>query len=411
MATNKIKPIRNEKDYEDALARVYALMHSEPGSEEFDELDVLADLVEHYEDKHYPIGYPSPIGAIEFHMDQANLSPRDLIPILGSRSKVSEVLSGKRAITMPMARALHEHLGIPSDVLIQEPRVTLKDSLSELNWDRFPIKAMVNRGWIPKKPSPTPSAKEIIRELIERAGGSDVALAATLQEGNCQRTNAKTDPYALQAWSWQVMATANENLPDKPFTPRIVTLDFLREVARQSWFEDGPIRARDLLGKHGIPLVVVQTLPKLYLDGAALKLSDSRPVVGLTLRNDRIDSFWFCLLHELAHVGLHLDTKTNDAFYDDMSLRRVMSEQEDSKERDADEWAESALIPQPVWEASDVKHHPSPTNVMHLANTLRIHPALVADKVRQETQNYRLLPQFVGTGEVLRWLSQSALID
>ena len=402
---NKIKRIRTEKDYESALARIDLLMDSEPGSDEFEELDVLADLVEHYEDKHYPMGYPTPLGAIEFRMDQANLTPRDLIPILGSRSKVSEVLSGKRAITLPMARALHEHLGIPGDILLQEPNVALKDSLTELNWDLFPIEAMAKRGWITEKPGSMRSAEEIMRDLIERSGGSDFASVATRQSVGTQRTNAKTDPYALQAWCWQVMAAANANLPDKPYSPRTVTLDFLKNVARQSWFEDGPQRARDLLGKYGIPFVVVDPLPKLYLDGAALQLCNGRPVVGLTLRNDRIDSFWFCLLHELAHIGLHLDAESSFAFFDDMSLRRVIEKQQDSKEKEADDWAESALVPKSVWEVSEAKIRPSPANVMHLANSLQIHPAIVADKVRNEMQNYRLLPQFVGTGEVRRCLS------
>ena len=108
-----VKPIRTEKDYEAALARVDELMDAAPGSPEGDELDVLVDLVELYESKHEPMGYPSPLAALEFRMDQGGMSPRDLIPFIGSRAKVSEVLSGKRAITMPMARALHEHLGIP----------------------------------------------------------------------------------------------------------------------------------------------------------------------------------------------------------------------------------------------------------------------------------------------------------
>ena len=119
MAKAKIRPVRSEKDYEEALARIDALMDAVPDSPEFEELDVLVDLVELYESRHEPMGYPSPRAAIEFRMDQANLRPRDLIPFIGSRAKVSEVLSGKRAITMPMARALHNHLGIPADVLLQ----------------------------------------------------------------------------------------------------------------------------------------------------------------------------------------------------------------------------------------------------------------------------------------------------
>ena len=121
-----IKPIRTEADYERALARVDELMGSEYGSPEGDELDVLVTLVESWEDEHYPMGYPEPHEAIRFRMEQAGLRPRDLIPIIGSRSKVSEVLAGKRAITMTMARALHEHLGVPARCAAQE------------NWERSP---------------------------------------------------------------------------------------------------------------------------------------------------------------------------------------------------------------------------------------------------------------------------------
>ena len=112
-----IEPIRTEADYETALARIDELMGAEPCSPEGRELDVLVDLVDLYESRQEPMGYPDPLAAIEFRMEQAGLSPRDLIPFIGSRAKVSEVLSGKRALAMPMARALHKHLGIPADAL------------------------------------------------------------------------------------------------------------------------------------------------------------------------------------------------------------------------------------------------------------------------------------------------------
>ena len=112
-----IEPIRTEADYKTALARIDELMGAKPGGPEGRELDVLVDLVDLYERSHHPMGYPDPVAAIEFRMEQAGLSPRDLIPFIGSRAKVSEVLSGKRPITMPVARVLHEHLGIPVDVL------------------------------------------------------------------------------------------------------------------------------------------------------------------------------------------------------------------------------------------------------------------------------------------------------
>ena len=408
MANRKIKPIRTERDYEGALARIDALMDCEPGSTEFDELDVLADLVELYESKHEPLGYPSPVAAIKFRMEQGKLSPRDLIPFIGSRAKISEILSGKRAITMPMARALHEHLGIPADVLLREPGVGLDDPLADMEWSRFPVKAMANLGWIPDGPDLGGRAEEIIRDLIDRAGGPDVAGAALYRKSDHVRANAKMDPYALRAWCWQVLAKATEDRPKRNYKRGTVALDFLNKVARLSWSEDGPRLAKETLAKHGIPLVIVQHLPKTYLDGAALRLGDGRPVVGLTLRYDRIDNFWLCLLHELAHIGRHLDTDKGNAFVDDMTLRKVEGEREDPRERQADDWAEEALIPKAAWEASAVKDHPTPMAVMSLANALEIHPAIVAGRVRYKQKNYRLLSQFVGVGEVRRQFGMAA---
>lgn len=408
MANTRIKPIRTEEDYEVALTRVDELMDAKPGTPEFDELDVLADLVELYESKHEPLGYPSPLAAIEFRMEQANLSPRDLVPFIGSRAKVSEVLSGKRAITMPMARALHEHLGIPADVLLREPGVSLDDPLSDIEWSRFPVKQMAKLGWIPDRHNLAEDAEDIIRDLIDRAGGPDVAGAALYRKNDHVRANAKMDPYALKAWCWQVLARANEASMRARYKRGTVTPDFLKKIARLSWSEDGPRLAKEFLEKHGIPLVTERHLPRTYLDGAALRLGDGRPVIGLTLRYDRIDNFWFCLLHELAHVGRHLDNNKGSAFVDDLTLRKVAGGREDPKETQADEWAEEALIPNATWKASAVRHHPTPMAVMNLANALEIHPAIVAGRVRFEQENYRLLSQFVGTGEVRRQFGMAA---
>ena len=160
-----VTPIRTDADYQAALARVNALMDAAAGSPEGDELDVLVDLVALFESRRYEIGYPSPVEAIEFRMDQQGLRPRDLVPLIGSRAKVSEVLAGKRGITMSMARALHQHLGIPAEVLLQDPDVDLDDSLSDVEWTRFPLKAMARRGWIPDVPDPRDGAEEMVRWL------------------------------------------------------------------------------------------------------------------------------------------------------------------------------------------------------------------------------------------------------
>ena len=402
MSMGKIKAIRGEADYNAALARIETLMEAEPGTPEGDELDVLADLVEHYEEKHVSMGFPSPVAAIEFRLEQAGLTSRDLIPFLGSRAKVSEVLSGKRPLTMPMARALHKHLGIPAAVLLQQSGADFDMELKTLEWDRFPLKAMARMRWIPAVRNLDARAEELVRDLIRKAGGPTVACAALYRKSPQARTNAKTDPYALKAWCWKILADANKERPSASYRPGTITLEFLRQLAQLSWLEEGPRLAKELLAKHGIPLVTVQHLPKTYLDGAALKLGDGTPVIGLTLRYDRIDNFWFCLLHELAHVGRHMDVDGQAAFVDDLSLREVEGARDDPRETQADEWAEEALVPRGIWESSAVREQPTAMSVINLANALKVHPAIVAGKIRHERRNYRLLSQFVGTGAVRR---------
>jgi HTH-type transcriptional regulator / antitoxin HigA len=402
---SKIRAIRTEPDYKAALARIDALMDAELGTPEGEELDVLTDLVELYEVRHVPMGYPTALGALQFRMEQAGLSPRDLVPFIGTRAKVSEVLSGKRPLTMQMARALHANLGIPADVLLQQPGGELPNVLEGIDWKRFPLVEMAKRGWIEKRRNLLDHAEEIMRDLIARAGGEHVLPAALYRKNDQARANAKTDPYALKAWCWEVLARANATRLPASYKTGTVDIEFLRKLAKVSWSGEGPRLAREFLGRHGIPLVCLEHLPRTYLDGAALQLADGTPVVGLTLRYDRLDNFWFCLFHELAHVGRHMGNTRQEAFIDDLSLRDVEGVRRDPKEDEADEWAENGLIPKAVWESSRVKENPSPLTVVELAQQLEIHPAIVAGRVRHEARNFRLLSHFVGTGEIRRLLA------
>ena len=113
------KIIKTEAEYDEALKRIEVLMDAEPGSPEEEELELIGLLVEHYELEHYPIGSPTPLEAIEFFMDQKGLTNADMMQYLGSPSKVSEVLRGKRALSKTMIRKLVEGLGIPAEVLLE----------------------------------------------------------------------------------------------------------------------------------------------------------------------------------------------------------------------------------------------------------------------------------------------------
>jgi HTH-type transcriptional regulator/antitoxin HigA len=117
-----IRPIYDSKDHERALARLTTLLESDPApeSDAGTELEVLAALIEQYEAEHFPIESPTPVEAIRFRMDQAGLRNKDLVPFIGSASKVSEVLNGKRPLSLTMIRNLHRHLGIPAEVLVQD---------------------------------------------------------------------------------------------------------------------------------------------------------------------------------------------------------------------------------------------------------------------------------------------------
>lgn len=123
----KIKPIKTGVDYEAALEEIERLLDAKPGTAEADRLEVLTTLTEVYEEKHYAIPLPDPIEAILYHMESRGLSRRELEPFIGSRARVSEVLSRKRPLTMEMIRNLHRGLGISAEVLIQRYK-TLKDA-------------------------------------------------------------------------------------------------------------------------------------------------------------------------------------------------------------------------------------------------------------------------------------------
>ena len=113
-----IRPIRKPSDHESALKRIQALMSAKPGTDDGDELDVLATLVEAYEARHFPIESPDPIEAIRFRMEQMGMERKDLEPFIGSRARVSELLNKRRGLSLTMIRALHEELDIPLEALI-----------------------------------------------------------------------------------------------------------------------------------------------------------------------------------------------------------------------------------------------------------------------------------------------------
>lgn len=122
--TAEVRPIRTKRDYESALKEVERLWGAKAGTSEGDRLDVLATLVDAYEAEHYPMDPPDPVEAIKFRMEQQGLTRWDLEEIIGTRTRIAEVLNRKRGLSIAMIRRLHERLGISADVLIRPSRKT-----------------------------------------------------------------------------------------------------------------------------------------------------------------------------------------------------------------------------------------------------------------------------------------------
>jgi len=116
----RMKPIRNEKDHAEALSQIERLWGADEGTPEGDRLEILATLVEAYERTHFPIDVPDPLEAIRFRLEQQGKDVKSLVGVIGSRTRVYEVLRGDRSLTLPMIRRLHKHLRIPAEVLIRD---------------------------------------------------------------------------------------------------------------------------------------------------------------------------------------------------------------------------------------------------------------------------------------------------
>jgi HTH-type transcriptional regulator / antitoxin HigA len=383
-----VRVIESERDYEQALQQMADLMAEVPaaGSAEERLLKTLAVLVRDYESGRYPIAPPDPVEAIKFRMEQQGLAAKDLVPYLGSRGRVSEVLSGKRPLTLAMIRSLHRGLGIPAASLLGDRTQT--DSQLKLDWKKVPFAEMKKRGWTKRLPRTASEAKHILDSWLDPVR---VIELAPLYKRHV-RSAKPVDHEKLVVWTAQVAKKALENPPSGRFETSFST-DFLRDVARISVFKNGPSLVKEFLDQHGIVLVVEKALSP-WLDGAAM-MCRSVPVVALTLRHDRLDNFWFVLMHELVHLLKHLGGETT-SFYDDLDS----DDQSDPREMEADALGGDILIPSDEWRTSPASRLRSAEAANHLAQRLRIHPAIVAGRIRRTYKDYRVLSGLVGQGEV-----------
>lgn len=389
----KPKVLKNEADYQAALAHLETLMDAPAGSPEEEDLELFSVLIEQYERDHFPIDLPDPIDAILFRMEQQGLTRKDLVPYIGSQSKVSEVLNRKRPLSLAMIRALHAGLGIPAEVLLQVPGKQLE--AQRFDPRQFPFAKMFHEGYFPANIGSLAEAKEMAEDLLETLfsvfrGQQPKPVLPKCSEG-------EVDEKALIAWQARVLTLAEEqSLP--AYEHSKVNEDFIRDIVKLSYFSQGPLLAKEKLNKRGIPLVILPHLPHTYLDGACFLAPSGRAVIGLTLRHDRLDNFWFTLTHELAHVLLHLDD-TPFAFFDD--TESSVKSPYDPKEDEANTLTRNLLIPHDDWEREKATlKNGNRAAVQAFAEELQICPAIVAGRIRWERSDYARFDDLIGRKKV-----------
>ncbi|MCZ7665202.1 MAG: ImmA/IrrE family metallo-endopeptidase [Thermoleophilia bacterium] len=335
-------------------------------------------------------------------MEQLGLRQADLAPLLGARSRVSEILGGKRTLTLNMIRALNERLGIPLESLIggQESRAAV--DLAEMHVDSLPVREMAKRGWFPWFQGSAREAADQSSELVAQwLSGIQAGRLKTALTRQHVRAGSQSDDGALLAWKLRILWLAErEELPT--YRQGTVDADFARELVRLSAFDEGPRLAREFLRKSGIHLLVERHLPHTHLDGMATVNGNGTPVIGLTLRHDRIDNFWFTLCHELAHISLHFGPEQVEEFVDDLDAAPG-----EKLEGEADRWAEEVLIPSRIWENAAVRLSPRAPAVLALASEIRIHPAIIAGRIRKEQSNYKILTSIVGNWKVRSFFEET----
>jgi HTH-type transcriptional regulator/antitoxin HigA len=278
-----------------------------------------------------------------------------------------------------------------------EPQRPLDIDENDLAWDRFPVKEMYRRNWFEGLSVPSPlslseaveNAEELVKAFVNKSLSEPVHALSRQRV----RAGSSVNLCALLAWQCRVIAIAKDEAV-KNYSRRAITGKWLNELAHLSRENYGPKKVVEYLRNSGIRFVVLPHLSQTHLDGAAFLLPKGSPIIGMTLRHDRLDNFWFVLFHELVHIIKHLRKGDVEGIFDNLNVEAKDIEQE------ADDLAGEILVPQNIWETALTRFVRSKESIINFARELGIHPAIVAGKIRKEADSYTILTDMVGSGEV-----------
>lgn len=383
------------QDIDQAKSRLSELVKKETLSiEEKTELYMLVAEIRQYDNKYVSFDEVDPVSAIRVRMTQLGFKNKDLEPFIGTKGNVSEVMNKVKPLSLPMIRRLADGLNIPIEVLAKE--YTLKES-SGFEFTKSLITTLFQRNYVFNYKGTlaefTKNAEEMLTAQVETVMGKKrtrALLKTSLHYQNeHKRSNKKMDQTALVLWQCRVLQLANQIAVETDYSPGTLNKEILINIAQLSRFNDGPLLAREELARYGVKLVVCQHLPKTYLDGAVIPGTNNEPIVALTLRYDRIDNFWFVLLHELSHIVLHYGDG-HELFVDDLDV-----EGDSQQEHEADSLASEVIISDSDWK----KFKPfmiSPESIISIAKEMNISPALLAGRYRKEERDYKKFNRLVG---------------
>jgi HTH-type transcriptional regulator/antitoxin HigA len=272
------------------------------------------------------------------------------------------------------------------------------DSVDPSVWQAFPLAEMYKRGWFEDFSGTLSQAKKAAGDLIPAfLHGAHSQFAPMALHRKSVRSSGQIHEAAIAAWEARVRTLADRNPPDQAFDRDRLTADWVRGLVGLSLEDNGPRLAADYLRDAGISLVIERHLPGTLLDGAALASADHHAIVAMTLRHDRLDNFWFTLLHEIGHLKLHIRLGEYAAIFDDNDAPAA-----DEIEQDADYFAQEALIPEASWNQAVSRFTRNEKAVLGDAKRFGVSPAVIAGRIRRDANDYTLFRTLVGNGEVRR---------
>lgn len=262
-------------------------------------------------------------------------------------------------------------------------------------------KEIARRGWITaadrSRSATNLSFTEDLRALFLQKS-SLVAQAAFFRGSLSMSQYDLVNQMAFLAWMAQVSKIAEGLLSasKRTFAADGLEASDINELVKLSRLAHGPIKAQEWLRSRGIHFIYLPGLPAMKLDGTTFMLGNRVPFIAITLRYDRLDYFWFTLLHEIGHVKKHLLKNGKQVFVDDID----QDKSSDEIEAEANAFARDSFVPRDLWRRSDAYRTQSKSAVVDFARQLGIHPAIVAGRIRHETGNYALLSDLIADGSI-----------